>query len=235
MLIFNRTDTNEEIQCAENWSEITLGKYTDFVALYLQSFKAIKDDCPEAEEFSYSDLIIKYPIYLKKIVAFWLNISHEDINMFEYKDIIKAWEIISNIITVPSPDLYKSLESFKYKDIKYTIKKDLINNEGNKVYMSGSTFGEVIEFLQLDNLQQEVTAGKYHNLSKQIAILYRAKDEELSDENVFNKAKIFRDLPMDMVWGIAFFLIELRITFAHNTLLSLSEQNIKKKEPHLQE
>jgi len=233
MLTFNRTDTNETITCAENWNEITLRKYTDFISIYLKSFKAIKDECPDAEEFTYSDLILKYPIHLKKIVAFWLNISHEDINMFEYGDIIKAWEIISNVISIPSPDLYESLESFNYKGVKYTIKKDLIDFEGNKVYMSGSTFGEVIEFLQLENLQQEVTASKYENLARQIAILYRAKNEEYSDQNIINKAEIFKGLSMDMVWGIAFFLIELRITYANNILLSFKKEEQIQKKPFL--
>ena len=74
--------------------------------------------------------------------------------------------------------------------------------------MSDATFGEVVEAMQIQEMSEQFVKNNFKALPYQIAILCRLKGEESSEKLIPERAKLFHDLPMSIVWNIAFFLIQ---------------------------
>lgn len=217
MLEFKRGDTNTILKCPEYWADITLGRYVKFHKLYGELLAIIETE--QKEELSIIQVINKYPDYFKRIVCFWLGIAEQEINLFKFEDVITVWGAISKVLEQPT--LNEGCDSFKYNGVTYTSTQNKLNHFGERLPLSGQTFGEVVEFLQVEQTQKAVDGGDFGAIPYQIAILYRKKGEEYSDELVGERAELFLGLPMDIVWEIAFFFQHKRKAYLNSTQVSL--------------
>ena len=230
MLIFKRSDTGTEMKCPETWDEITVGKYAKFQKIYDDTIKEIKKefDVDDELELDMGKVLIDCPQYFKRIVAFWLGINEVDCDRADYNDIIMVWSLITDILQPPKD--IKPLSSFDHEGKTYKIIPSKTDTLGMPVEFEGYTFGDVLQFLQIETNQKEVSNGKLKAIPYQIALLYREEGEEYDSERVKDKGKEFESLTMDKVWGISFFLMRQKINSLRDTLSSLPKE-IKMDQP----
>jgi len=217
VLEFRRSDTDTVLKCPEKWEEITLGRYVKFHKLYGELLAKIESE--EDEDLTILQVINKHPDYFKRVVCFWLGIAEQEIDLFKFEDVITVWGAISKVLEQPA--INEGCESFKYKGITYTSTENKTNHFGQRLPLSGQTFGEVVEFLQVEQTQKAVDGGDFGAIPYQIAILFRKENEVYSDEMVSERAEMFLGLSMDIVWEIAFFFQHKKKDYLTNTQVSL--------------
>tara|TARA_R110000824_G_scaffold160428_1_gene335193 strand:+ start:81 stop:758 length:678 start_codon:yes stop_codon:yes gene_type:complete len=71
-----------------------------------------------------------------------------------------------------------------------------------------TTFGDYIESAQLNMLSGKKDGGRFAVLPEQMAILCKTKeqDEGYNEKLIMKRARLFQELPMNIVWDFVFFL-----------------------------
>ena len=105
--------------------------------------------------------------------------------------------------------------------------KSKVDYFGNEIDMSEATFGEVVEAMQVQEMSTTFMDNNFKALPYQIAILCRPKDEDYNDQKVNERAELFKELPMSIVWQISFFLIRQKIESLRNIQQSLEQKKTK--------
>lgn len=218
-------ENNKHILAPSKWSEITLEKWQEFSTLLvaLQKGATMLEDGEQLFNMTYEEIVAKYPSYIIRVVSFWTGLTDGELMQLEYEQITYCYAQIFNALTPPeaNEDYFKG---FKFKGVYYKAKKTEKDIDGNLVFFKDSTFIEGIEFLQLSMLGHKVGSGEFHNIAKQIAIMYRPEGEEYDETKAGERAELFKDLTMDTVWQVAFFFASLKNSYMRRTLSSLTQK-----------
>jgi hypothetical protein len=94
------------------------------------------------------------------------------------------------------------LGEFTINEEKFFLPKNL---------MRETTFGRYIEAEQLEIQSELIKKGKIEIMPRQIAILAKKEGEgdNLDDDVIDKRAKLFEKLDMATIWDVAFFLTKL--------------------------
>ena len=127
---------------------------------------------------------------------------------------------IMNFLKEPE---YNKIDSFTFKKKKYYLPKSKVDYFGNEIEMAEASFGEVVEAMQIQEMDKSFQENNFKVLPYQIAMLCRRKGEDYNDQIVKERAEVFKELPMDVVWQVAFFLIRQKQKSLKRLLQSLEE------------
>ena len=212
MLSLPLVDENgKAIKCPSDWSEVTLERWTRFSDLMIQLEKGaemMNFDKP-LFEMGMNEIVSSYPSYVLKVVSFWSGLTDNEIAGIDYDNIVGCYSLIFSLLTVPERN-EEQKDGFSFKGTYYKAPKTTKDIHGNLIPMGGKTFIEAAEYLALGQLAQQVSKNKFSQIAKQIAIMYRPEGEEYNEEIAAERAEEFKNLPMDIVWQISFFLTSLR-------------------------
>ena len=232
MLRLPLVDENDNvIKAPSSWREITLGKWIEFSEMLVQLAKGsnMLEEGKDFSDMTIHDLIATYPSYVIKVVSFWSGLSESEINQVEYENIVGCFTVINSVLQQPEID--KEFNGFKFRGKHYMKPKTIKDINGNDILAKDTSFINMVEYLQLSLQGQKVSENVFTEMPKQIALLFRLSDEDYNEDISSIRAEIFKELPMDIVWQIAFFLQSLKSSYEILILQSLTEnlKEIKKE------
>lgn len=184
MYKYIREDTNEKINIPFDWCDVTLDKYIGF-------YDIIKDLDPEdIKQQLFNDLDLFH-----NIIEFWTGIKGEKIS-YQVKI-----DMFSKLAFLFSPIEYTKLMGFQHDGVVYHLPESKKDYFGNEAPLASATFSEVVECFELEKANEFIPSLPYI-----LAILCKPFGEQYDDQKVSERAEIFKSLPMNIVWSIAFFL-----------------------------
>lgn len=210
MLEFKRSD-GKIIKLADNWSEITLSQYAKYRRMeaeledqVFQKLHTKEDKAVALAKLTVQEIAKIHPEYIRKVVSFWSGLSVQEIDRCKAADVSEMFFIMNTVLSYPD---YEPIEKFDFRGKTYHLPESVKNDKGDRVPMSGATFGEYIESMQLEEGLQELTKERYDVLPRQIAIIVRNPETTIDE-----REELFHDLPMSIALNIAFFLAKREST-----------------------
>lgn len=240
---------NREYECPQSWADVTLRRYCDSVEVLnsmpkkLHTFTFGKQEDREKIEITNDDSLT-FASFYKKWVAFWCDIPEAIVSRLplESEDgigVINLYNELLKFMVMPKQGECKPLEVMEYKGVKYMMPESIKMLNGETQPMSGASFDEFCEGVELKGVQSEIKSGNAKVLPLLTAIIYRPaitirkgflrkivgyKIESYDSARVKERASFFSELPMDKVWGAYFFFIQSRLLLLKNTLQSSREE-----------
>jgi len=202
--------SDKEFSTPQNWSEITISKfaqYQDLVKELQKDFIEVFNLKDETEINTITDVEILnvFPTYYLKIICFWSGLTHSEALKINKKDFFAVYIKLNQTLGESLKD--QNLESFEFKGLEYLFPKNTQDINGNIAYMGGESFGSMIYMFQQEQNLKELGKGRFDVIAKQMAISCRPEGEEYDPDKTNVRAKIFKDLSMDVVWQWVFFSI----------------------------
>lgn len=216
MLVFSAGE--HEFTVPEEWSEITLEKYAVFIDAVNELQKKLKED--DNEDIGFYQIVLEYREYFNKLFQTFTGIEPSIIDRIKADNIYTTYMYIMNFLKEPE---YNKIDSFTFKRKKYYLPKSKVDYFGNEIEMAEASFGEVVEAMQIQEMDKSFQENNFKVLPYQIAMLCRRKGEDYNDQIVKERAEVFKELPMDVVWQVAFFLIKQKQKSLKRLLQSLEE------------
>ena len=216
MLVFSAGE--HEFTVPEEWSEITLEKYAVFIDAVNELQKKLKED--DNEDIGFYQIVLEYREYFNKLFQTFTGIEPSIIDRIKADNIYTTYMYIMNFLKEPE---YNKIDSFTFKKKKYYLPKSKVDYFGNEIEMAEASFGEVVEAMQIQEMDKSFQENNFKVLPYQIAMLCRRKGEDYNDQIVKERAEVFKELPMDVVWQVAFFLIKQKQKSLKRLLQSLEE------------
>ena len=219
MLVFNVVGTKKTFKVPETWSEIILQDYAVFIDAITKLQVKLKED--EKLESGLYELMISYRPFLNEVFETFTGVKANIIEKLRSEDMFTIYNMMLNFLNAPEQEEKKS---FTFKKVTYYLPSSKLDYFGNEIKMADATFGEVIEAMQVQDLDKSFVDNNYKVLPYQIAILCRPKGEEYDDQKVAERAELFKNLTMDIVWSVAFFLMRRKLKSLKDSLLFLELQ-----------
>ena len=216
MLVFSAGE--HEFTVPEEWSEITLEKYAVFIDAVNELQKKLKED--DNEDIGFYQIVLEYREHFNKLFQTFTGIEPSIIDRIKADNIYTTYMYIMNFLKEPE---YNKIDSFTFKRKKYYLPKSKVDYFGNEIEMAEASFGEVVEAMQVQEMDKSFQENNFKVLPYQIAMLCRRKGEDYNDQIVKERAEVFKELPMDVVWQVAFFLIKQKQKSLKRLLQSLEE------------
>ena len=216
MLVFSAGE--HEFTVPEEWSEITLEKYAVFIDAVNELQKKLKED--DNEDIGFYQIVLEYREYFNKLFQTFTGIEPTIIDRIKADNIYTTYMYIMNFLKEPE---YNKIDSFTFKRKKYYLPKSKVDYFGNEIEMAEASFCEVVEAMQVQEMDKSFQENNFKVLPYQIAMLCRRKGEDYNDQIVKERAEVFKELPMDVVWQVAFFLIKQKQKSLKHLLQSLEE------------
>ena len=216
MLVFSAGEHTFTVP--EEWSEITLEKYAVFIDAVNELQKKLKED--DNEDIGFYQIVLEYREYFNKLFQTFTGIEPSIIDRIKADNIYTTYMYIMNFLKEPE---YNKIDSFTFKRKKYYLPKSKVDYFGNEIEMAEASFGEVVEAMQVQEMDKSFQENNFKVLPYQIAMLCRRKGEDYNDQIVKERAEVFKELPMDVVWQVAFFLIKQKQKSLKRLLQSLEE------------
>ena len=216
MLVFSAGE--HEFTVPEEWSEITLEKYAVFIDAVNELQKKLKED--DNEDIGFYQIVLEYRKYFNNLFQTFTGIEPSIIDRIKADNIYTTYMYIMNFLKEPE---YNKIDSFTFKKKKYYLPKSKVDYFGNEIEMAEASFGEVVEAMQVQEMDKSFQENNFKVLPYQIAMLCRRKGEDYNDQIVKERAEVFKELPMDVVWQVAFFLIKQKQKSLKRLLQSLEE------------
>ena len=216
MLVFSAGE--HEFTVPEEWSEITLEKYAVFIDAVNELQKKLKED--DNEDIGFYQIVLEYREHFNKLFQTFTGIEPSIIDRIKADNIYTTYMYIMNFLKEPD---YNKIDSFTFKRKKYYLPKSKVDYFGNEIEMAEASFGEVVEAMQVQEMDKSFQENNFKVLPYQIAMLCRRKGEDYNDQIIKERAEVFKELPMDVVWQVAFFLIKQKQKSLKHLLQSLEE------------
>lgn len=211
-------ELNKRVTIPSSWDEITVKKWSKFWDVYtfqqdrLQEFTEDMDE----DDITLEYICSTYPSFITNIVSFWTEIPYKELMNVQFDNVVGIYNAIAqNFLTPPEQDLNFG-DHIEFKGKKYLCRDKMVDIHKNKVVMGKMTFEEWVEYMQLNTMATSKTINKWESIVKQIAIIYRPDGEVYDEEICANRVDLFMDLPMNVVWNVAFFLSDLMSILANN-------------------
>lgn len=232
---------NKEYNLPNDWADITMRQLLASQELLKEmpdklrqlTFPDKKKATPKITE---NDEIDFWEFYRKWLI-FWTDISDDVSRRIEINGLKLAYEVLQRFMGFPAKEDIKLKEAIELKGIKYILPptETLINKK--EKHMADATYEEFVEGVQLTKRLNDLKEGKLDILPILTATFYRpeisygqwwqkkrTKIMPYDEVSTKARAELFKDLPMDEVWGAYFFL-----TQRLETLLSGLQNYLKEK------
>lgn len=201
-----------------HWHEATLSDILESNKLVDAMPEKLHQETFENKKVKYTDdeQIDNWKFY-RKWVGFWTKIPDDyELSLEDLK-----WLYFSTVIFMGAAqeDDVMIEDTICFKGVEYGLPEPEILLNGNNKEMADSTYGEFIESAQLMTKINQLKGGDLTALPLLTAILYRPIEQtgalwwkkrtvsKYNEDEVMKRMEIFKELPMDKVWGAYFFLI----------------------------
>jgi len=197
----------------EKWEEITLIEFINF--------HEIIDKCPIKEA-----ILNEFEEEPQKIDIDELQFAKFKEHVFRYwaktdlplnaEDVLMCYELLSKFVigalVIPVDREFEPIREFDFKGGHYDLGGENMQERSYQEYAEIKQAKEKPQILEdyykeigLKVNGKKILEGKWSHLPYQIAILTTPGFDE---EKIKKRAKLFEELPMDIVWGCAFFLLK---------------------------
>ena len=215
--MIHTTANGVDLQLPEGWHEITLDQ-----ASALRTVEPIEDTFKQIEQ-------------VKQAIAYITNV--QTVVQDRISPIVLV-HIYTKYIAPYHNDLHKSapetytpklIKQFKHKGTTYLMPEHLIIDEETIVLQHGQRVKNFIEASNLLKRFAEMKTEGFKVLSLFIAAIVKEDKDELFDEKrISERAKLFNDLPMDIVWEVFFCTSEHTLRYMSDTLQSMTTSRREK-------
>jgi len=219
----------KEVEIPSSWGDISFRQFNSFLKITKSedSEKELNKKYDEMDEdIRELQMSLDNIKFNTKMVAFWTDLSDEEISMCDFNDVEKILKEMSflNETYQPIP-----LSKFKYKDEVYYLPE---------IGMAKENFGTFVEAEQVEINNKQLEKGSLDVLPKQAAIIAKKKGEKrglINDEIVDKRAKEFENLDMATIWDIGFFLSQRESKLMSSFLIYLKQVETLKQQQQLKE
>jgi hypothetical protein len=212
----------ETVELPDNWSQITFDRFLGFAQICKQ-FKEREEVKNESDDVQLENALQDLEDNTK-ILAYWCNMSNEEISMIDLEDANNIMKHLSYLNEEYNPI---NIGSFTIEDQKFFLPEDL---------MAKSSFGRYVEAEQLELQTKLLKNGRLEIMPRQVAILCKkeGETEKLNDTVIDQRAILFRKLDMATIWDIGFFLTKLEQKLTLTFLISQADQMKAQQKQELQ-
>lgn len=230
MYVSTIPELNKEFRFPTKWEEITVSKWAKYEALVKELQKSfikkfnLKDES-EIGQITSVEILTEYPEYFVRLFSFWTGVSLNDCYKVDKAGILGVYQTMNELLAKNTSE--QGIDRFDFLGKTYLFPTSDKDIDGNTALMSNESFGAMIYAFQQDAILEDLKKGKFDVVANQIAILCRPEGEEYSPEKVNERAKIFQDLPMNIVWEFCFFLIRQTLKFKVLTQIYSKEAEAK--------
>ena len=183
----------KQVKIPQSYSELTLN---EFCAIWKILCKYNLDKPPTEDEEI--DAYVNDEINLtKELVAKLLGLSPKDVDRIEYTQAQEIINIFNNMLDQNDFDGDWSEHNFKHKGETYYFPK---------YNFEGMSFGEYASLKQYEQVLINDNDKRFDILANQIAYCCRKKNEKKESYNIEERAELFKDITMDTVMKLTFFL-----------------------------
>lgn len=183
-----------------DWSEMTLDYYSgiyNIIKKYQRSEEQKNED--KGKDLLKYFFVQETKMY-RELFVYMTKIDEKTMAKVPINDVEAVIGCLDNVMKDYEP---KGMTHFKFDNDIYYFPMDFLRT---------GTFGEYIESSQLEMNTQYLKNGRFDILPEQMAILCKKVDEEVDLDNIDEKAELFKQLTMDVVWEFSFFLNKRTIT-----------------------
>lgn len=184
-------------------------------------------------ELTDEDVYKLFPRFYGQVIEACSDIGEgviEGILAEERRIIYKGYleKIVAGLIHLP--EAIDEIESFEFGGETYYLpqSKDVLGDERIGAYMSAIEFTESSD---LEYYSKGLEGGKYEYAANIIAVLCRPKGEKYSEDVSLERAKVFVDLPLDVVHSVFFSLISSMQRYSLTMLTSLQAEVLGQRSP----
>ena len=187
---------NKKVKLPNQWSEITAKQYAKIVHIITEN------DCTEelmAEKTQEENELNAINSNLE-CFAYLTNCETSMIKRCPSYQIEECLEFMLKFLNdIKHKETFSEKPSFKFNNETYYFPT---------IDFKKTTFGDYIESAQLNMLSGKKDGGRFAVVPEQMAILCKTKDqdEDYNEKIVMKRARLFQELPMNIVWDFVFFL-----------------------------
>jgi hypothetical protein len=210
-----------EYKTPGSWSEIKFGKFLSYLETILSEMPKALQDIYQSENMveDWANLSAKQKAkcyhYFAKSVGFWCGI---DANIIKKSMLLEeleaAYWAIDIDLNLDNVQIDEDFTGFRIGNTEYLLPQK---------HMEGSTVLEFTESAQFELNMAEVKNGNWLALLDVMTVICRPQGEvyEYTKQRNEIRKKAFRELTMDIILNVSFFLLRLNDTLK-NTLLIYS-------------
>ena len=234
------TILNKPYNLKTEWQEITLEDSVNLLAVELpQSLKKCYDALlskdkkayqKECEKLTANESIKEHPAFFGEVISLLSDIPKDIIDTVGWESRTEWYHNFFEKIYLDcyfgEPSSYKaeSLKSFTHKDVEYFFPESLkiFNKEIPMHKESAVSFAEEADIMASVLALDGIGIGGMAQVS---AVMCREKGEDYDEDKAISRAENFKDLPMNIVWEVFFYIIKQCNISANLALTSLRQLN----------
>lgn len=209
--------TELEVNAIISWDQITLKKAIELSKIEIPKelfdvYTAENDNIRNKLIDSLSDdcLFKAFPDYYGKVLSCLYNIPeetmkyvHRDLRKTYYEALCMDW-----ILGVRFGDyrFVNNIKSFEFKGVKYFLPETEIILNGIELPFRWLTTLEFTEAADIEINSNMLRSGNYEYAANVISILCKPKGEKYNEKISMERAELFQELTMDIVWEVFFYI-----------------------------
>lgn len=210
---------NEDYELPSSWSEITLGR----------SLKILGEKPPDGyyelisqdKNFNFTNefWIKTLPVFYGQMIRHLSNIPEKIIEQMTVEQRAKVFIHIAefvNILFYGKPENIEEINQFTFNGSLYYLPKK-ITKLGIEYPMADEPMQTFTESADLLLAGMNLKENKLEYAANIVAILCRKEGEKYDERKMLERAEIFKELPMSVVWNVFFCFIKLWNSFIADT------------------
>lgn len=184
---------DRQVKIPQSYKELSLG---DFNELWKIICKYNLDTDRDTEEEI--DMLVEDEINLtKELVAKLLKLSTEDVDKMDYEQASKVVDVFNHMMANEKFEGEWGQHRFEHKGETYYFPT---------YQFEGMTFGEYATIKQYEQALAKEDGQRFDIIPEQMAYCCRKKGEEKESYDLKERAELFKDIKMDIVMKLTFFL-----------------------------
>lgn len=186
---------NKEVTIPQSYSELKLNEWTKIWKILCSN--NIKSDVTTEE--GVEELVVNEIKLTKEIVAQLLGLTPKDVDRLDYT---QCEEVIGVFNHMLNTDLFDTKDG--WGDTEFTHKGETYHFPKNN--FEDMSFGEYASLKQYETQLENDELKRFDIIPEQMAYCCRKKGEKKESYDLDKRAKLFQDVPMDIVMKLTFFL-----------------------------
>jgi hypothetical protein len=183
---------NREVKIPQSYNELTLDNFQQLWKIMCK-YNVTE---PDTEEQLDNKLIDEINL-TKELCAKLLGLSPKDIDRLDYNQCQQVVDVFNKMLESDKVKSEWGEYEFRHKGETYYFPK---------VDFKEMTFGEYATLKQYEQVLSKDNDKRFDFIPEQIALVCRKKDEEKESYDLGERAKLFKDITMDVVMRLTFFL-----------------------------
>ena len=185
----------KEVKIPQKYSELPLNRW---IGLWRVLCKHDVDKAPTTDE-GVEELVIDEIQLTKELVGELLSLQPKEVDRLDFNQCNEVMETFNHML---DSDTFH--EEQKWGEHKFTHKGETYYFP--KTDFEEMTFGEYAALKQYETVLAQEQTKRFDIIPQQMAYSCRKKDEKKESYDLDERAKLFEDIPMDIVMKLTFFL-----------------------------